>query len=177
MRLASLRHGNEVDDMGTQVGARKRHRGAHPEMEIPMLITEFWTKIPRSSTDNCWEWQGYRDDAGYGIFQYGGRLRFAHELSLSFSTGEIKLPNLDTCHSCHNPPCCNPSHLRFDTRKSNVADMLRAGRQNPRRKLSNDDVWQIRSRLAAGARQCDLANQYGVSVSTISMIKSRKRHR
>ena len=83
---------------------------------------------------------------------------------------------MDTCHSCNNPICCNPRHLRFDTRQGNVDDMMAAGRNvSPPVKLSEGDIQTIRERIAAGAKQQDLADQYGVSNSLISMIKTGKR--
>ena len=91
----------------------------------------------------------------------------AHELALTFKSGEVRLPNLDTCHSCDNPPCCNPRHLRFDTRQSNVDDMVRAGHHH---RVPDALVRLIRERRAAGAAQADLAFQYGVSQAFVSNV-------
>ncbi len=133
--------------------------------------------VNRVSDDECWEWKGYRDEHGYGMFQFGGRMRFAHDLAVSFRTGEERDPALETCHSCHNPPCCNPSHLRYDTHKANVADMVAAGRHRRGATKLNAEVAEvIRQRIAAGARQQDLADQYGVNNSMISMIKTGRRY-
>jgi hypothetical protein len=134
-------------------------------------VTEFWTKIRVGRLDECWPWTGSADDDGYGMFFFMGRRRPAHELALTFTTGEIRITGLDTCHGCHNPPCCNLNHLRFDTRQGNVDDMIRAGRQvHPATVLSDEQVRIIRERRAAGAPQQDLADQYGVSDGLISMI-------
>jgi predicted transcriptional regulator len=53
--------------------------------------------------------------------------------------------------------------------------MMAAGRNSPHFKLSESDIQTIKERISAGARQQDLANQYGVSNSLISMIKTGKR--
>lgn len=155
----------------------KVHPGVSAELVIPMRVTMFWRLVAVGNPDECWPWQGYQDGDGYGRFQYGGRMRPAHELALSFTTGEERLPDLETCHACHNPQCCNPNHLRFDTHQGNVDDTVAAGRHlKPSiRKLTDEQVELIRNRLAAGARQQDLADQYGVTNSTISMIKTGKR--
>jgi DNA-binding XRE family transcriptional regulator len=139
----------------------------------PIRVTEFWMSVDRGAPDECWPWTGYTED-GYGRFLIDDRMIGAHELALSFSTGERRLPELDTCHSCNNPPCCNPAHLRFDTRQSNVDDMVRAGRQRTSARLSDDDVRMIRRRREAGANQDDLAEQFGVAASYISMIVNGK---
>ncbi|MDN5931328.1 MAG: hypothetical protein L0I24_09745 [Pseudonocardia sp.] len=126
--------------------------------------------VDRRAPDECWPWTGYSED-GYGRFLLDGRMIGAHELAVSFTTGERRLPELETCHSCNNPPCCNPAHLRFDTRQGNVDDMVRSGRNHkfPRR-LDDATVRLIRERRAAGACQDDLAARYGVSASYISYL-------
>lgn len=152
---------------------------ATPVGDVTRLVrvTEFWGNVMDGRSTECWPWLGYTDDDGYGQFYFDGRMRPAHELAVTFTTGETRAPQLDTCHSCNNPPCCNPTHLRFDTRASNAADAVRAGTLRGRTgKLNPEQVAVIRTRLAHGARQQDLADQFGVSNSLISMIYTGKRH-
>lgn len=47
--------------------------------------------------------------------------------------GEHKRDGLEPCHSCDNPPCVNPDHLRWDTHKSNMREMGERGRSGPQR--------------------------------------------
>ena len=146
-----------------------------PGETIAAKVTAFWMQVDRRGPDECWPWTGYAEK-GYGRVFHEGRMVGAHELALTFTTGEVRAKGLDTCHGCNNPICCNPRHLRFDTRQGNVDDMMAAGRNSPPPvKLSESDLQTIRLRLAAGARQQDLADQYGVSNSMISMIKTGKR--
>ena len=144
-------------------------RGASPQ-----AVTRFWSNVERGSEEQCWPWTGYSED-GYGRFYIDGRMIGAHELAVTFTTGEERLPGLDTCHTCDNPPCCNPKHLRFDTRQSNVDDMFdreraRVGEAHHAARLSPELVRMIRERRSAGALQRDLAKQYGISAAYVSDI-------
>lgn len=139
--------------------------------ETAAKVTEFWTNVRRTGHgQDCWPWTGYVED-GYGRFHFEGQMRGAHELALTFTTGERRAESLDTCHSCNNPICCNPLHLRFDTRQSNVDDMVAAGtNHHPVGKLSAEKVRVIRERYAAGATQIALADDYGVTNGLVSQI-------
>lgn len=136
---------------------------------VAVRVTEFWMNVATSDNPaHCWEWTGYQED-GYGRFSWEGRMVGAHELAVTFTTGEARTSGLDTCHSCNNPICCNPEHLRFDTRAGNVADMLSARRDRPGR-FSDEQIIAMRERYAHGASQKALAADYGVTNGLISQI-------
>ena len=85
----------------------------------------FWEKVDKSAGPNdCWPWRGARNYKGYGGFQ--GRI--ASRLALEFSTGKELPANLQACHSCDNPPCCNPGHLFIGTAADNLRDSISKGR-------------------------------------------------
>lgn len=83
-------------------------------------------------------------------------------------------------HTCDNPLCCNPRHLIPGTQADNVRDMVERGRRgdssgerNPKARLTWDDVRRIRRMYAdgmRGKRQQDVADEYGVTQTTISGI-------
>ena len=147
---------------------RKRGEGG-VDLVVAVQVTEFWMHVQRAGPDDCWPWVGYAEE-GYGRHHFDGQMRGAHELALTLTTGEVRSPDLVTCHSCDNPPCCNPKHLRFDTRASNVYDMDSRGGRRSARKVPDDVIKLIRVRRAAGAAQQDLADQYGLSESYVSMV-------
>jgi len=154
---------------------RKIAADPHPDLAEAVAVTRFWRNVETASPDQCWQWRGSIDHNGYGEFFYQGRTRRAHELALSFTIGELRHESLDTCHECDVPACCNPSHLRFDTRQSNVDDMLsrdrnQRGSRHPSTKLTEADVLLIRERRALGARQKDLAAAFGVTDGAIVAI-------
>lgn len=150
----------------------RRRTAAHPDplYADAVSVSRFWRLVDIRAEHECWPWRGDTDRNGYGVFVYQGRKAGAHEFALSFTTGERRLPGLDTCHSCDKPACCNPAHLRFDTRRSNVLDMHERGRARNGGEITVADVLLIRERRAAGARQKDLADQFGFTDGAVSMI-------
>jgi len=81
-------------------------------------------KIDRGYETLCWEWQGYRNRQGYGIY----KRRLAHRFSaMLFKDFDIN-SKLYVCHHCDNPPCSNPDHLFIGTQKDNISDMAKKGR-------------------------------------------------
>lgn len=143
----------------------------HPSLRDAIDVTRFWSLVDRRQSDECWPWMGHCDKDGYGVFQWRGQKSGAHVLAVSFSTGELRGDGLDTLHSCDRPECVNPKHLRFGTRAENVAEMVERGRSSrPAQRLTDEQVREIRVRRANGARQMDLAQQYGISNGWVSGI-------
>lgn len=131
----------------------------------------FWRFVDRRGPDECWLWTGAHHEMGYGRFRLDGRTRPAHELALTFATGVKREPGQMTCHSCDNPPCCNPGHLRFDTPGSNVLDAYRRGRRLAVQKVTDAEVREMRAVAASGGvTDEDLARRYGVARSLVSQI-------
>jgi hypothetical protein len=97
----------------------------------------FWRKVDKSAgPEGCWPWTGarqskdprYPNRGGYGSFLLDGRTRYAHRHVLEVTLGRQLAPGEIAMHSCDNPPCVNPAHLRPGTKADNVADMVAKGR-------------------------------------------------
>ena len=71
-----------------------------------------------------------RDAAGYGTFGFDGKVRKAHRVAYILTFGEIPEGH-HILHSCDNPACVNPAHLRPGTRADNMQDALKRGRHFP----------------------------------------------
>ncbi len=125
-------------------------------------------------TNGCWEWKGTRNGYGYGIFLLPGEKPVrAHRYSYQFYVGLIPDDKV-IMHTCDNPPCVNPAHLRIGTKAENNADAARKNRTNRglqhwNGRLSDADVAAIR---ASNEPKPVLAKRYGVHYSHIWRIKA-----
>jgi hypothetical protein len=144
------------------------------------LGDRFWDKVEKIP-GGCWVWTAGKIKRGYGRFRLNGKLVLAHRIAYQDLVGPIP-EGLFVCHHCDNLSCVNPEHLFLGTVVDNVDDMMRKGRDvNPRgeqhgmAKLSENEVVEIRRRVAAGEykSQTKLGKEFGVSNQLISRIASR----
>lgn len=95
------------------------------------LEERFKRYVPVCREDECWGCSGARTGKGYGAIQEGGKkspMILAHRLSYELHNGPI--PNgMVVMHSCDNPPCVNPMHLRVGTQSENIIEAFIKGRK------------------------------------------------
>jgi hypothetical protein len=80
--------------------------------------------------NGCLEFMGARYPFGHGQISVGGsarRMVRAHRVAWEMHNGPIP-EGLYVCHTCDNPPCCNPEHLYVGTKADNMNDMSRRRR-------------------------------------------------
>lgn len=93
----------------------------------PNTPESFWAKIDHNGgPDACWPWTEGTGRRGYGKATYQGRTVAAHRLAWELTNGPAG--KLFVCHSCDNPPCCNPAHLFLGTPQGNQDDCRAKGR-------------------------------------------------
>ena len=121
----------------------------------------------------CWEWRGGRQPFGHGYVNYGGAGVLAHRLAYEIWVGPIPEGHV-VRHKCDNPPCINPDHLETGTYADNNRDTSERGRGN-NQKLTPSHRASIASRYKeGGVTQIQLAEEYGVSLTTINDAIHRK---
>lgn len=145
------------------------------------LAEHFWTRLDKNgpvhphdpTLGRCWLFVGARHSAAfpYGEIGVNGRPRGTHRVAWELTNGPIP-EGMCVCHSCDNPPCCNPAHLFLDTDAGNALDKVKKGRAPT--KVSAADVLAIRARSAAGEQQKRLAAEYGLSRNMVWLIVNRK---
>jgi hypothetical protein len=123
----------------------------------------------------CLEWQGKRLK-NYGYITHKSRHIAVHRLTCFLAHGEPSLGDL-ALHSCDNPPCVNPEHLRWGTQLDNMADskarnrrFITRGIKNGRSKLDDKKVIAIRAIYGTGPTTIEIAELYGISNQLVSRI-------
>ena len=130
----------------------------------------------------CVEWHLSRIRAGYGQKRFQGKMRLAHRLAY-VAHHDLAIEDIDgqvVMHTCDNPPCVNPDHLKLGTCAENNADKARKGRSrgashpgesNSSSVLTECAVRWIRSYYSTGDyTQGELAEMFGVSRPTVGAI-------
>lgn len=131
----------------------------------------FWSKVAFAREDECWEWQGVRDRKGYGVFNQKKASKIlaegsaAHRIAYTLEV-DIIPEGLSVLHSCDNPPCVNPAHLRTGTLSDNMLDMIVRNRR-----MSFTPI-EIAEQIAqSGLPRKEIADTFGVSLRVVHHIK------
>lgn len=144
------------------------------------MKTRFSKHFTPNIETGCWEWNGNKNKDGYGLFWVNTLNRpchLAHRIAWKLWKGEPTGCVLHAPSICHNRLCVNPDHLRIGTHKDNAKDKVIDGTDNrgskhPQSKLTEEQVISIKTSTKRGF---ELALEFNISQSAISMIRSGKR--
>jgi hypothetical protein len=147
-----------------------------------------WRKVKRAGPDECWEWQGTLDPSGYGSLPRKAKSGkwckgYAHRRAWESAYGRDLRHGEVVRHTCDNPRCCNPVHLRVGSQADNLRDMREKGRDSkppvnrgeshPGARLDADDVENIRA-LEPTLKRAEVAELFGVATATVKDIQTRR---
>lgn len=140
--------------------------------------TTKWIQSIQES-DDCIEWPFALVPAGYGSAYLNGNTICAHRLS--FMIHRYDPGDLFVLHSCDNPRCCNPRHLRAGTHQDNMNDKNSRGRgnyfrgeQTSQSKIKEQDVRDIRLLYSRGMSQAKIGMFYELHQGTVGEIVRRE---
>lgn len=143
-------------------GNEKYHR-----IRVPICII---------SENGCWEFLNIKSNVrGYPIYRRGNRNFLYSRFSLEFFKKEELGDGDYACHTCNNPKCVNPDHIYKGNESSNHQDMVNCGHstrgeRNPRSKLKEVDVLNIRKMFLDGVSCAVISKNYGVHIFSIHKI-------
>jgi hypothetical protein len=134
-------------------------------------VKSFDARLKFDEATGCWNWTGAIDRYGYGNVKRAGKNLRAHRYAYEKLIGPIPA-GACVLHSCDNPACCNPDHLRPGSQKDNIRDAIDRGRfVAPRQKLTLAQVDEIKKSSASNR---ELAESFGVHATTIRDVRSGK---
>lgn len=148
----------------------------HTARRVP-IADRFWQKVDQSGgPDACWPWLAACQTDGYGAIKYHGKQRAAHCVAFYLTYGTF--PVYLGCHTCDNPPCCNPAHIFDGTPKDNTQDMVRKNRhllgsRSPNTTLTEDTVRQIKQALLLEryhGKHVRVAKRFGITRNNVRAI-------
>ena len=128
--------------------------------------------------DSCWIWTFAKNKKGYGVI--GGadkKTLFAHRVSYQYHYGDLESKDY-VLHSCDNPSCVNPKHLRKGTCSENIKEAFDKGRKtnpvafgedNPKSKLTVEQVRFIKANPQLGHKA--IADMFGLSPNCIRGVR------
>ncbi len=140
------------------------------------LKEKLWDRCVRNDATGCLLYTG-KLARGYGHIWHNGKGRQAHRLAWEDKKGPIPAGVL-ILHSCDVRNCVETEHLFTGDQQANMDDMMNKGRDRHREgslhgmsKLTETQVIEIR---ALNGYQRDIAKQFGVSPSLVSLVRRRE---
>ena len=146
------------------------------------ILKHFWKRV--NISEGCWYWNGNMDKDNYGVFAYRdnygvSRKVRAHRFMYESYNGPIPKGKL-ILHSCDNPSCVNPNHLKCGTTQDNVNDKVlksrakgaHSGMKHHNCKFSDGLIQEILRDVELGKynRISDIVDELGIAYQTMRDI-------
>ena len=139
------------------------------------LLMQLYTD--RRTPDECWPWIGALTRKGYAVVGIDYRQHRVARIVLGLDVDDPR----QACHRCDNPPCVNPDHLFPASPAGNQHDKANKGRpargetNGGGRKLTTEQVREIRRLVRGGETRTAVGERFGVTRTMVGMIVDRKK--
>lgn len=150
-----------------------------PQKHAPnynLWTVEWLLRNSHDEPSGCRVWDGsLNKPGGYGRISYMGKGWRTHRLAYLLLQGPIP-EGMDLLHSCDNPHCINPNHLRPGTHAENIKEAYTKGRKtvsqgsgHPRFSFTAEQAQEI---VASRQPAIAVAAAYGVHPSTVYRLRN-----
>ena len=139
------------------------------------IVDRIMARVEVNAETGCWVWQGGCNGDGYGqITDDSGTTQKVHRVMYEHSVASIQ-HGMKICHSCDNPPCCNPAHLFQGTDAENREDARQKGRlphgeRAPTAVISDSVAIEVIERLMRRESHRSIARLLGIKPSVVHDI-------
>lgn len=161
--------------------ARRYRENNSPELvqrvrrrPLPVLPRRVQAVVEAAQPANCVIWP-YNKNKGYAEGKMYGRSIRINRFVCQKYNGEPPSADHVAAHSCDNPMCIAPWHIRWATHQENMQDRQNRNRQQRGSrhycaKLTESDIPIIRSRRRRGEALDEIAATYEVNVNTVMAV-------
>jgi len=97
----------------------------------PQVLVSIDARTQVGQSDQCWPWLGGKTTAGYATINaraFADQPLLVHRIVLERKLGRRLVKGEEAMHTCDNPPCLNPGHLRVGSHADNMRDAKAKGR-------------------------------------------------
>lgn len=144
-----------------------------------------WELIKVGNPDECWEWQGCKNNTGYGSITISQKVYSAHRIAYALTfpnTIDFRAPKDKSLkqfilHKCDNRLCCNPNHMELGNYNDNNKDAANKGRsksvkgaKHKNAKLTQDQADQVRLIHKTGLTYVEIGKMFNIHANNISRI-------
>lgn len=139
---------------------------------------EFLSNLVSDPPEGCVHWPKKARSRGYGLIMFRGRQIGAHCASCELFHGPAPTAKHEVAHNCGVRDCVNPKHLRWATRKENMADRLTHGTMihgeaTHNAVLTEKIVRDIRAAHAQNVSNRVIAETFGLPRGTVWGVTKR----
>lgn len=135
---------------------------------------EYDTEPNQFTGTPCFVWKWGYERQGRGIINYDGGQVDGYFVACMFNEQRQRPEGMVTRHLCGNGSCCEPTHLKFGTRKENALDTIQM-KQHTGVKLDENKVREIRRLRDNGMKLEEIASRFNVNWSYVSLVVKKKR--
>jgi hypothetical protein len=149
------------------------------------VFTDVWALVQQGDPNECWEWQGCKNNTGYGSITISQKVYSAHRIvyaltypyTIDFRAPKNKSLKQFILHKCDNRLCCNPNHMELGNYNDNNKDAANKGRSNApkganhaKAKLTQEQAEQVRLIHKTGLTYVAIGKMFNIHANNISRI-------